>query len=66
LVSQITMFIYTTDRTLKAVMSTEHFTRITRSLLIVNSVPIPSVLWTQSPDAGLKHSISLTGTLMHS
>jgi len=52
------VFIDTTDKTIKTVMNTEPFIRISRITLNRQSVLIQSVLWVHGPDTGLKHSTS--------
>jgi hypothetical protein len=57
------MLIYTTDGTTES--NTEHFTKTQELFFLVNSVFTQSVLQAHSPNAGIKHSTSLTGTLIH-
>jgi hypothetical protein len=57
------MLIYTTDGTIES--NTEHFTRIQELLFPVNSVLPQSVLQAHSLNAGIEHSTSLRGTLIH-
>jgi hypothetical protein len=59
--SQI-MLIYTTDGTTES--NTEHFTRTQQLFFPVNSVLTQSLLQAHSPNTGLEHSTSLTGTFI--
>jgi hypothetical protein len=57
------MLIYTTDGTTES--NTDHFTSIQELFFLVNSILTQPLLQAHSPNAGIKHSTSLTGTLTH-